>query len=596
MPVIRRKLLSFSFSGKRNHGSLDLIEAPLEELFDAFEAEFRGSRLQLITGLADGADQIASSLFIKHEDRKGPKNSTRFLGAVLPLGREQYLETIEDRECFKRLYEKSHYRLELDGSGGHRSADIDFKDAYRQQARVLPRLCDVFIAVASRAEEGAKGGTKEAILAALVLNKPVAFLNLDDLQFYFYRSTEEWVYSLNGPMTAGDIVRGCTLIFHKEINSPFDRPRKDVYYRLRRWIWNQYERWYKEEPAGKDATTLHTGMSDQFFSRMQDHRKRVSEISKYFMFQYRGGYLLSYFLALVAIFIAVDTSTVHLWKKEIVGISESMAEIWLICFGILKIVVILLIIGNTDKVNKKQYNAKAIKYRYAAERLRTAAYLSIFGMVKIPGPFVGNHVEKHLKVYPGEAIFRKITSQLIIQFKLYLVIDRAYLLKAARFVKEEWLKGQLAYYKKDSVKMQAIDKSLMAIPKKLGYIVLAIVVAEIIETLLPEAIRGKTGNLILWLVPVLVGITILLPGIITTVNIVHFQSEARRLAFRNVLMVDQLERVIKRLDEAIKRIEREDCGSHLLGVLSILEEAASLTTDEVAEWTMIYEKAVPDAG
>lgn len=607
MPVIRRKLLSFSFSGKRNHGSLDLINGPLEELFNAFESEFRGTRLQLISGLADGADQIASSLFIRHDLQKGPKDGERLLGAVLPLGVKRYRSTIADRSCFDSLYEKCHYRLELDGGGGAERADMeldggadgetadgDFKDAYRQQARILPRLCDVFIAVASKREEGAKGGTKDSVLAALLLHKPVVFFNLDDLRFYFYKSMDEWVYSLAGPVTVSEIIHSCTQLYHKEIDSPFDRPRQDLFYRLRRWIWNRYERWFNKEPAGNVPAGWQAGVGDPFFSRMQAHRRRVSEISKYFMFQYRGGYLLSYFLAIVAIFIAVDTSTLHLFKKELSSFSESAATISLVSCGILKVVVIALIIGNTEKVNKKQYNAKAIKYRYAAERLRTAAYFSIFGMVKIPLPFVGNHVNQHLKTYPGEAIFRKIVSQLIIQFKLHLVIDKGYLLRSVRVIRDEWLGGQLTYYRKDSEKMRAIDESLIAIARTLGYVVLAIVIVEIIETVLPDWVRSQIGGVVVWLVPVLVGITILLPGIITTLNSVHFQSEAKRLAIRNDMMINQIQKVIDRLDEEIERIELEAGREPLLRILSILDEVASLTTDEVAEWTMIYEKAVPD--
>jgi hypothetical protein len=520
----------------------------------------------------------------------------RLLGAVLPLSVEKYRQTIEDRACFDSLYAKCHYRLELDGCEDVGTAGAFYKDAYRHQARILPRLCDIFLAVAGRNEEGAKGGTREAVAAALILRKPVIFLNLDDLRFYFYNNLEEWTYSLKDPVTVPDIVSICTSLFPKEIDWPLDRPKDDMFYRLRRWTWTQYESRFNRRAAADVSGPRQERGQDQFFYRIQTHRKRISEMSKFYMFQYRGGYLLSYCLAIVAVFIAVNTSTVHLVKKELDHISSSVADNSLLLFGFLKVGVILLIIRNTKRVNKREYNAKAIKYRYAAERLRIASYYSLLGMMKIPGPFVGSHVNLHLKTYPGEAIFRKITSQLIIQSRSSLVLDKEYLLRCARFIREDWLQGQWTYYKKDSEKMKAIDSSLISIPEKLSVIVLVIVVAEIIEVLLTDWIDGHFGGVILWLVPLLVGATILLPGVITTLNSVHFQSEARRLAFRDDMMINQIDKVSEQLDAEIKKIESGTGGNCLLGVLTIMDQAAGLTSDEVAEWTMIYEKAVPDAG
>ena len=145
--------------------------------------------------------------------------------------------------------------------------------------------------------------------------------------------------------------------------------------------------------------------------------------------------------------------------------------------------------------------------------------------------------------------------------------------------------------------MLHMDKRLSAVPSKLSYIVLIVVIAEIIEALLPRGIHHHPvfSKWIAWAVPVFIAMTILIPGIITTINSVHFQSEARRLAFRNNIMVQQLKIIITKLDKEINEIQHK-AGNNLLNILVILDEAACLTSDEVAEWTMIYEKYVPESG
>jgi len=167
-------------------------------------------------------------------------------------------------------------------------------------------------------------------------------------------------------------------------------------------------------------------------------------------------------------------------------------------------------------------------------------------------------------------------------------------LETIRFIRNYWLEGQLAYYKRDLKKMQKMDKKLVNIPEWLSKMVLIIVITEIVELLLPDGVRNQQAISfwINWIIPVLIAATILLPGIITTINSMHFQTEARRLAFRNEIMIHQMERILASLERKMQMMEGNADGNNLLSILLILDEAASITTDEVAEWTMIYEKPV----
>lgn len=591
MPIVHRKLLSIAFSGKRSHQNLGAMEGPLGALFDAFEEGFPGTDLQLLSGLADGADQIVTTIFLRGE--------RRMPGAVLPFSLLEYITTIHNKAAFQSLYDQCHYRLHLDGRhAGTALENNDQKEAYRQQARILPRLCDVFLATAEKEEEGLKGGTKEAILAALVIGKPVILLNLNDLRFYFYNSMEEWLFSPPTPLTASEIVKKCSVLHQKDILITPEAEPRDLFFRLRKWIWSRYESLFNKKASVADPTATIKELDNTLFYKIEDERKKASESSKYFMFQYRGGYLLNYCLAIAAIFIAVDSSTVHLFKLEQLFAEGQMTERSLLLLGLLKVGVILLIIRNTKKINSHQYNTRAIKFRYTAERLRILSYFSLFGIFRIPKPLAGNHINTHLRDYQGEAMFRRIINEMIIHSRLCTEIGKEYILNTVGFIKEHWLEGQLAYYERDLKKMKKMDEKLVKFPEWLSKIVLAIVLAEILEILLPEAIHHHpvVALVLKWVLPVLIAATILLPGIITTINSMHFQTEAKRLAFRNEIMLHQMKKILADLDAAIEKIGNRDGGSNLLSILVILDEAASLATDEVAEWTMIYEKRVFEPG
>jgi hypothetical protein len=603
MPHVHRKLLSIAFAGKRTHHHLDNIIGPMQELFQALAAEFPGTHLQLLSGLADGADQIVSDIFIKGEDTVAaggdqataqPYRTDRLLGAVLPFPLLEYIKTIQNKHLFQTLYDHASYRLHLDGrhDGGNAANQ---KDAYRQQARVLPRLCDIFLAAVEKEEEGQKGGTKEAIHAALLSGKPVILLNLKDLRFYFYRSTEEWFFQTAIPLTTVEIAHACARLYQKDIFLSNDAEPKDIIFFLRRAIWNRYDRFFhKNSAAGSTGEEAAIALNNPLFYQLEAERKKASESSKYFMFQYRGGYLLNYFLAITAIFIAVNTSTLHFFKLENHFPGAGFTEGLLLSLALIKVGIILLIIRNTQKINQHQYNSKAIKFRYAAERLRVISFFSLFGVLKIPRPFVGNHIDPHLKDYEGEALYRRIISDIMIQSRINIEIGKEYILETTRFIRDQWLAGQVTYYEKDRKKMKKMDRKLVSIPEWLGKLVLIIVIAEILEFLLPPSIRDKpfVKLCIDFIIPVLIALTILLPGIITTINSMHFQTEAKRLAFRNDIMFHQLSLISARLDKKLDEMTETDNGSELLDILLLLSEAASLTTDEVAEWTMIYEKPV----
>jgi hypothetical protein len=108
---------------------------------------------------------------------------------------------------------------------------------------------------------------------------------------------------------------------------------------------------------------------------------------------------------------------------------------------------------------------------------------------------------------------------------------------------------------------------------------------------IPSSIRHRYD---LYALPVLLGLTALFPAIIGTLNGIHSQSEIHRLLVRSQSMVGELEAHIRVVDDVEATIKSNNEGSDFFHVLKLVDELANVFTDEVAEWSLLYEKKVDE--
>ncbi|MGH7627267.1 MAG: hypothetical protein ACREOJ_18370, partial [Gemmatimonadaceae bacterium] len=152
--------------------------------------------LRVVSGLADGTDQIAFESVIAFEQaaRSGVHSfaaRTRVeLVAVLPCDAASYRDNsaIENKAAFDSLLERCDSVIELDGRCAPRAPDLETPDplareqrnrAFRVQSAVLLRQCDLLIAAADPRAEGGVGGTRATLADALALEVPVVFISCD---------------------------------------------------------------------------------------------------------------------------------------------------------------------------------------------------------------------------------------------------------------------------------------------------------------------------------------------------------------------------------------------------------------------------------
>ncbi len=144
--------------------------------------------LTLLTGLADGADQIAGRIFLSAASSTGSK---RILGAVLPCGGEEFARNspVEDREAFEAAAESCAFITVLRGrlrpaapSGLDtdiaRQARRERGDAFAAQAEALLYDADMLIAIDDPDDEGEVGGTRDTLTRAIELRMPVILIHL----------------------------------------------------------------------------------------------------------------------------------------------------------------------------------------------------------------------------------------------------------------------------------------------------------------------------------------------------------------------------------------------------------------------------------
>jgi hypothetical protein len=187
--------LTLALVGKRRIYP-DHIAGMKRDLALAFEALEEGlcaaagagrARLTLITGLADGADQIAGALFLT----AAPGSVARVLGAILPCHGDEFARNspIENLAEFERAAQSCAFITVLRGrlpppppdgldSEIARQARRARGDAFAAQADALLQDASILLAIDDPDDEGEIGGTRHTLHRALSRALPVILIHL----------------------------------------------------------------------------------------------------------------------------------------------------------------------------------------------------------------------------------------------------------------------------------------------------------------------------------------------------------------------------------------------------------------------------------
>jgi hypothetical protein len=168
---------------------------------------------------------------------------------------------------------------------------------------------------------------------------------------------------------------------------------------------------------------------------------------------------------------------------------------------------------------------------------------------------------------------------------------------AVRAIRENWLRSQIEYHQKSFRKFNRMHECTERAIEVLNWTVLAVVLTDL-------AIFGVEARLhempwTRWTTVGLLFFAAVLPAAVASLNGVRFQSEIVRLTDRSRMTKRILSArstdaslLLRNITEAMSG--PDDPGGWTLEALDLAESCAQLTTDEVAEWSVLYSKDVAE--
>jgi hypothetical membrane protein len=601
--------------------------------------------LRLTTGLAEGADLIAARSF---RDASGATGAAVVAeaAAVVPFSRETYRSSLDPAYWQRFDEELAHCRgrvIELDGryiakpSPPAEENDKGFgryvrSRAYRGQATVLLRQCDLLLAAYDPSVPPKAGGTVETVRNALELGIPVVVIPLglgvgpDDVAIL--RNREEWQeyrlapkpewrddladvlhqWVIPPPLSAGRHSAALAASAHEamELVSEFfgALPRVTWLARQRQNRWAWFESWFKPAPSdagGAIAPAPAAAAPDANSSSapavatdpFKPYRDRAAYLARFYNSIYRGTFLMNYFLAIVAILVAVIDLRLILadWPNH-----NALKEYILLLLTLTELTILLIIVFSTEEANHHDFNGKAIDHRYLAERLRAQPFLAMVhsGRPPTPGPIL--HAARAVRLTVVEWLFQAIVRQGDLAVSPCSTDPEHCLAK----LKSKWLEIQAAHHEANAAKMAAMREFAEKYARWCGVGVVGIVVVDliIVVLILARILHHPYTVPTFVLSTALVPLTALLPALVASLNGVRFQTECDRMAERSTVMFQLLVDRSVAADALIDRIARsraipaDDDGAWSAECLLFAESCARVMADEVADWSVLYSKNI----
>jgi hypothetical protein len=606
------------------------LASRIVEIFSAIEATMlsvsrekgavysgRSPSLRLMSGLADGVDQIASKAFLASRSEW----VDRSIAAVLPFDVDTYRHRsrIDNVPRFDALLGECRYVLELSSDyavGEETAARRARAIAYRAQSEVLLRHGDIVVAADNPGADARSGGTRETIGRALSLGLAVIYLPLTEARITVLRSAEDADRESDRTWTS-DVAAIVREIFEDSrsadaaVTPPDHEWRERRLYEdelvdeffaaaipaplLRRKLWSCFEKWFRRGPTPRD---------DSMPVAFRDWKERASALSAHYTGLYRGTFLLNYSLAVVAVCLAVASQAVLIVFPEAGG--PGAVPWWLlVVFGIGNFAVVVVIQRLTAQAKGNRWNDKGVDYRYLAERIRSMAYLPRAGSLRALAPGSAGYATRvsirSVVDWLFQAMVRDVSLEDVTPAAGVGEPIRLDPHAAAMAVRDEWIANQSHYHARNAETMGVMSAKLDMAARMMNVAVICVVGIDVVVFVLGGfgILPTNIGSAVRYLGPALLFLAAALPATVASLNSIRFQTECARLADRSTQMKHMLEVLKSHADAAIERFERSHGGTvaptgGTIDVLHLAEDCASLTLDEVAEWSFVYAKRIVD--
>jgi hypothetical protein len=617
LPVLS---LRIGFAGKRNISKVETesIESALVKIYTLIVERLieinstnstysitkfyakSNPQIRLITGLAEGSDELGSNLFDEViKDRKLKQKISGEHVAVIPFEFSTYRNSRPEsfQQRFDKLAKKCSYIINLDGIYDKPTPDTVLaknrrNKAYRAQSTQLLRQSDLIIAIANPEDNVKAGGTLETIQSALKFNLPVIFINSQTGNIEIIEPHEDLLTKLNSNLIDSQNLKGRIkklinfLVLGSTqtlLNESLEEESLGVYGEELLHEFFQCE-FFQCEPSNKKISylTLRSfrgllwGKYENLFrpkfnfskviTELNDWHKRSKILNYYYSGLYRGTFLLNHFLAVFAVFLA--TLTLLILGQNHTESGKTISEIinsngnvviannnsglmfyTLLFLSLTKLFIVIWIFRNTHEANHGNWNEKSVDYRYLAEKLRAFYYLLRVGSVKspstVPAQYTSRLIRQSAIDWLYEAIIRSISP-----VKAGLTVTKEFCFNNKKYSLEIMdLKpiGLITAVKdkwiQDQLRYHTVNSrtmyNLYLHTQTLGKVLNLIVIALVSLDLV--IVFGEIWHLnwaseLAKWTPLIIFPVAFLPAAVAGLNGIRFQSECLRLAERSAIM------------------------------------------------------------
>ncbi|MEO5971827.1 MAG: hypothetical protein ABIP91_00470 [Sphingomicrobium sp.] len=557
------------------------VDAALAMLAEAAEVvRARGSdcfigdptRLQFVSPLADGADQIAAEAALARGFA---------LHAVLPFARAQYRHSLADepsRARFDALLARASCVLELPGEDG------DQPEAYMMTGRATVAHCDVLLAIWDGLPPRGRGGTAEVVQLAILRGTPVLHVPIDPAT----PARLLWAAFDPAVLTQGEDAmaeRPFTPEHLEHVLEALLLPPPDPQERqfLKQFAGERVQRIRArvEYPLLLAAAGVKrfrfrnileqnaTAAIDSEWREYREHCSARHEISAgldlleqaytwadrlatRFAQTYRSGHVFNFVLGGVAVCL---------------GLSSFMWPHLLLPMAVFEFVITLAIIVNTRVGIRNQWHRRWLDYRQLAERLRPMRSLKLLGIAAPDPPGTPtNPVAKRWIDWYAAGVWRAMGCPAG-------SIDGARATRLSQAVAAFEVAPQVAYHGASSRQINTLDQRLDAIAMVLFWATLIVSVATIAGRVLAPDLLERANN---WFTLISAGF----PALATTVFGIRFQGDFGGSALRSLATADTL----RKIDEELKS------GVRLPRAADLTEQAARTMLGDLDEWRLVNQQ------
>ena len=535
-------------------------------------------RLQFITPLADGADQIAAECAIELGYR---------LIAVLPFDRDHYRQELVGNgalERFDALLANCDCVLELPGD---RASSFD---AYVITGRATVAHCDVMIAVWDGQKPRGRGGTGDVVELAIARGTPVVHVPTDPARpaRLMWAAFDPVVDTLGDdpmaerPLDAehiGQVVRALVLpppdVEERRSLATFEherigRLRGRIEYPLllaaagvsrfdpRKFRGSAAAAAIEEEwRRFRDGCLCHQPLSTPL-DLLERSYSWADQLASHFAQTYRSGHIFNFVLGGIAVCL---------------GLSAFMAPHAKLEFAIAEFLIALAIIINTAIGKRNQWHRRWLDYRQLAERLRPMRSLKLLALAAPDPPGTStNPIPRRWIDWYASGVWRALGCP-----SGSMNAERAAQLAIA--VADFEIAPQVAYHERHAREIETLDHRLELVGSLLFIATLLVSVAIVVGLWFGPDLTDRFSD---WATLVSAGF----PALGTAVFGIRFQADFGGSAQRSHGTANALRQIEKELKK----------GVTLGRACDLVEQGARRMLADLDEWRLVNQRRDLEVG